>query len=101
MSPYRQIWPSVAHVERNATLAWMRRSIDLAVLALLTLFSCAAHAGIDTGVIGDDARGGPFQIGFEFHFYGKAYTQFSLSSNGVLALGRLDSTGSNQCLGED
>jgi hypothetical protein len=39
------------------------------------------------GPTGDDAIGGPYNIGFTFNFYGTAYTQFTLSTNGVIGLG--------------
>lgn len=38
----------------------------------------------DTGVTGDDATGGPFDIGFDFDWYGNTYSQFYLSTNGIV-----------------
>jgi hypothetical protein len=38
----------------------------------------------------DDSYAGPFPIGFEFVFYGSAYTEFYVSSNGLIGFGPPD-----------
>ncbi len=39
---------------------------------------------VATGALGDDDIVGPFPIGFSFPFYGNAYTQFYVNSNGTI-----------------
>ncbi len=45
--------------------------------------TCLANAG----PTGDDVAGGPYNIGFNFKFYGQTFTQFSIATNGVIQLG--------------
>jgi hypothetical protein len=44
----------------------------------------SALAGTNTGIWGDDSYGGPFNIGFNFLFYGNTVTQFYASTNGLV-----------------
>jgi surface protein len=37
--------------------------------------------------LGDDNSAGPYNIGFNFTFYGTAYTQFYIGSNGLISFG--------------
>ena len=41
-------------------------------------------AAVNTGLAGDDSYAGPFPIGFEFDFFGKRFTSFYVSTNGLL-----------------
>ena len=43
--------------------------------------------GADTLLKGDDVSGGPFPIGFEFEFYGIPYSEFYVSTNGLVTFG--------------
>ena len=43
--------------------------------------------------VGDDTTDGPFEIGFEFEYFGEVYTQFSLGSNGYIVLGDANASG--------
>ena len=43
-----------------------------------------SYAGTDSGLTGDDVIGGPYDIGFSFTYYGNTYTQFQLTTNGLL-----------------
>jgi hypothetical protein len=51
-----------------------------------------------SGTALDDYNYGPFPIGFSFNFYGTAYTQFYVSSNGLITFGYGSSTYTNYCL---
>ncbi len=51
--------------------------------------------GTDSGVYGDDLSSGAVNIGFTFNYYGTAYTQVYIGSNGYLTFGSGDSTYSN------
>lgn len=51
--------------------------------------------GTDTYVTGDDSYGGPLPIGFDFQFYGNTYSQFYVSTNGLVSFGSGSSTFSN------
>ncbi len=42
------------------------------------------YAANNSGLSGDDVVGGPYNIGFSFTYYGNAYTQFQLTTNGLL-----------------
>ena len=45
-------------------------------------------SGADVGFYyGDDDYGGPFAIGFDFEFYGNTYSEFYVSTNGLVSLG--------------
>lgn len=35
--------------------------------------------------LGDDQMAGPFELGFNFHYYGETHNQFWISSNGVIS----------------
>ncbi|MGQ9586961.1 MAG: OmpL47-type beta-barrel domain-containing protein [Thermoplasmata archaeon] len=43
--------------------------------------------GTDTGLFGDDNYAGPLPIGFTFSFYGNSYTDFYVSTNGLVTFG--------------
>ena len=43
--------------------------------------------GNDTYLTGDDTYAGPYDIGFDFRFYGNVYSQFYLSTNGYIMFG--------------
>jgi len=43
--------------------------------------------GTDTLLKGDDVSGGPYPIGFGFEFYGSSYTEFYVSTNGLVTFG--------------
>ncbi len=45
----------------------------------------------------DDGYLGPFPIGFNFSFYGTAYSDFYVASNGYISFGAGSSTLTNQC----
>ena len=45
--------------------------------------------------LGDDAYAGPFDIGFNFSFYGHTYTQFFVGSNGLITFGSGSTSYSN------
>lgn len=51
--------------------------------------------GTDSGVYGDDQTSGPINIGFTFNYYGTAYTQLYIGSNGYLTFGSGDTTFGN------
>lgn len=55
----------------------------LAILAPLVPFGVAA-AATDTKLSGDDVYAGPFPIGFEFEYFGKKFTQFYATTNGLM-----------------
>ncbi len=54
--------------------------------------------GTNAYVTGDDSYGGPFNIGFSFNFYGNTYTQFYVSTNGLVSFGGGSSTYSNYAI---
>lgn len=57
----------------------------------------ATGTEVATGQLGDDDIVGPFPIGFTFPFYGNAYTQFWVNSNGTIVFdGTYISYGSTQ-----
>ena len=62
------------------------RGLRLIFLCLLVLLQAmvGAHAATNTGLAGDDRHAGPFPIGFEFTYWGKTYTSFYASTNGLL-----------------
>ena len=45
------------------------------------------YSATDSGLTGDDRTGGPYDIGFNFTYYGNAYSQFQLTTNGLLCFG--------------
>jgi uncharacterized repeat protein (TIGR01451 family) len=47
--------------------------------------------------LSDDSYAGPFNVGFNFPFYGSLQSQFYVSSNGFLSFGSGSSSLSNQC----
>ena len=54
--------------------------------------------GTGTAVLlGDDDYDGPFSVGFSFSFYGSAYTEFYINSNGFLSFGSGSTDLSNSC----
>ncbi|MDZ7360651.1 MAG: T9SS type A sorting domain-containing protein [candidate division KSB1 bacterium] len=46
-----------------------------------------SSSGTPVSGLGDDNFVGPFPIGFSFSFYGKAYTEFYIGSNGLIGFG--------------
>ena len=42
--------------------------------------------------VGDDSNVGPFNIGFNFEFYGQIFTQFRICSNGFITFGSTSAT---------
>jgi hypothetical protein len=56
-----------------------------------------AASGISV-VMGDDESRGPFPIGFSFSFYGSSYSDFYVSSNGVITFGSGSSDFGNDCI---
>ncbi|MES2740716.1 MAG: PKD domain-containing protein [Pseudomonadota bacterium] len=71
----------------------------MALFLLASLAGALAHAGTDTGLNTDDQYAGPFPIGFEFKFYGKTYTTFYATSNGLLQFSGPTQSYSNACNG--
>lgn len=55
-----------------------------------------ATTGVDTGLAGVDAYTGPIDIGFAFKFYENTYTQFYVSTNGLITFGGGSASWSNQ-----
>ena len=51
-----------------------------------------------TGTKIDDVAYGPFNIGYTFNFYGNNYTQFWVSSNGLITFGSGSATYTNYCI---
>ncbi len=47
---------------------------------------------------GDDVAAGPFPIGFSFPFYGGEFTEFFVTSNGIISLSEADASYGNQPL---
>lgn len=74
------------------------RSLRALMMVLLLSQGAVAHAGINTGLTGDDVVAGPFPIGFAFNYYGQNYTQFYVSTNGLLQFANPSSAYSNGCL---
>ncbi len=69
----------------------------LYIALILLVVSTLALAGTNTGLRGDDNSAGPFPIGFTFNYYGKAYTQFYTSTNGIISFDSGSSAYSNSC----
>ncbi|HEU5434860.1 MAG TPA: PKD domain-containing protein, partial [Telluria sp.] len=69
-----------------------------AILALFICFHLTASAGINTGLVGDDRAAGPFPIGFAFKYYGNTYTQFYVTTNGLVQFVSPTSAYNNGCL---
>ena len=57
-----------------------------------------AGSGLVALSSGDDVAGGPFEIGFDFPFYGGEFSQFWVNSNGTISLSSNASPYSNQPL---
>lgn len=77
-------------------LARFKKMAAMVMVVLLSTFQMA-HAGVDTGLAGDDYVAGPFPIGFTFKYYGQEFTQFFASTNGLLQFGGESSEYSNRC----
>lgn len=69
------------------------------VLVLLTV-SKLVLAGTNTGLRGDDVSTGPLPIGFTFNYYGKPYTQFYPSTNGLIGFSSGSTAYTNSCTPE-
>jgi hypothetical protein len=54
--------------------------------------------GSNANIYGDDVSGGPYNIGFNFSFYGTSYSQFYTSTNGIIKFGSGSSQYTNHCL---
>ncbi|MDF7675130.1 Ig-like domain-containing protein [Neisseriaceae bacterium ESL0693] len=61
-----------------------RQKCSVILLTLSLLFNHAYATGIDTNLSGDDKVAGPFPIGFDFNYYGNAFNQFYVSTNGLI-----------------
>ena len=64
----------------------------------LSMMAPVAHAGINTGLSGDDRYAGAFPIGFTFQYYGVEYTQFYVSTNGLIQFTNPTTEYANSCL---
>ena len=70
------------------------------VLSVFLLMACVApvHAGINTGLVGDDVTAGPFPIGFTFNYHNQPVTQFYVTTNGLIQFSSPTTAYSNSCL---
>ncbi|GAB3094068.1 hypothetical protein GCM10027159_10520 [Lysobacter terrae] len=85
--PKPSLWHSLA-----------RRAMGLMVFLLLLVTPAISHAGIDTGLFGDDRAAGPFPVGFSFNYYGQTFTQFYVTTNGLVQFSGPTTAYSNSCL---
>ena len=78
---------------------WLaRRCMGFMVLLALLLSPAVSRAGVDTGLFGDDNWAGPFPVGFSFNYYGQNFTQFYVTTNGLVQFSGPTSAYSNSCL---
>ncbi len=70
---------------------------SLAVLSFFVLPNLS-NAGVDTGLVGDDRVTSALPIGFPFRFYGETFTEFYLSTNGLLQFAGPTTQYANSCL---
>ncbi|MBB3176019.1 PKD domain-containing protein [Variovorax sp. Sphag1AA] len=68
------------------------------IVGALCVLHLTSHAGVETHLVGDDAAAGPFPIGFVFRFYGKEYTEFNVTTNGLIQFASHDRDYTNYCL---
>lgn len=75
---------------------------NLLVLFLISIFTSMGSAGqgIDTGLRGDDVAAGKFPIGFEFEYFGRKYTEFYVTTNGLLSFDNKTTAYANTCLSQ-
>ena len=73
------------------------RFVAVFLIFSLPLASPFAHAA-DSGLSGDDRAAGPFPIGFAFNYYGVDYTQFYITTNGLIQFVNPTTSYSNVCL---
>jgi len=83
----------------------MRRAGSLLTLLLVISLGLAASgpalandAGTDTGLRGDDYVTGKLPIGFEFEYFGRKYTDFYVSTNGLVSFDSPTTQYANYCL---
>lgn len=70
------------------------------LLIVLSASASVTHAGVDTGLRGDDNYAGPFPVGFNFNYYGVDYTEFYVSTNGLIQFSNPSTAWGNTCLSD-
>ncbi|WP_392562466.1 Ig-like domain-containing protein [Orbus sturtevantii] len=65
-------------------------------LSMLVYSSC--YAGTNTGLYGDDKYAGPFPVGFAFNYYGNNFSQFYVTTNGLVQFSNPTTAFRNYCL---
>ncbi|AZN35462.1 hypothetical protein [Iodobacter ciconiae] len=73
-------------------------AVRILSICLFMICVAPAHAGINTGLVGDDVAAGPFPIGFTFNHYGQPVTQFYITTNGLIQFSSSTNAYSNSCL---
>lgn len=71
--------------------------IRVLFFALIALVGVPSQAGVNTGLSGDDRSAGPFPIGFNFSYFGNTYTQFYVSTNGLIGFTGGSTSYGNSC----
>jgi hypothetical protein len=84
-------------IEQTPRRQTVRRFFMLTMLMFMLPFQIAL-ASINTGLNGDDYVTGKLPIGFEFQFYDQTFTQFYVSTNGLLQFEGPTTAYSNSCL---
>lgn len=83
---------------KNNIMLELKYKISSVILMILICFSHLSYAGTNTGLYGDDYYAGPFPIGFTFNHYGNNFTEFYVSTNGLIQFTNPTSAYTNSCL---
>jgi PKD repeat protein/uncharacterized membrane protein YgcG len=73
------------------------RLLRICLVITLMLVGYSVCAGTNTGLSGDDRSAGPFPIGFSFSYFGNSYTQFFVSTNGLIGFSSGSTAYANSC----
>ena len=87
---------SMAHKLFNFARSTSRR-VGAALAAAVLVLAAAPAAATNTGVAGDDMVSGSFPIGFDFSYYGRSISTFTVSTNGLLQFGTSSNGGGPDC----
>lgn len=91
----------VGRVLSQRVLAFLQSLLSVTrwlLIGLMVSFGSASQAGINTGLVGDDVTAGPFPIGFTFNHYNQPFTQFYVTTNGLIQFTSPTTAYSNSCL---